>query len=88
MSVRAKIKVASITKFPAPDHPEGMTQAKVTFAAVCRDDPSHENKVFWEHSPTMDFTLHLSARATGALEFFERMMAEKREMYLDFSPAD
>jgi hypothetical protein len=85
---RAKIRVESIRRFPpGTGYPKEATMAEVRFAAVYKDDPGHENKLFWAATPMIQFTMTLAAAGTAALDFFERMMATNREMYLDFTPA-
>lgn len=85
-TARAKIKVSSITRGPRPKHPEAHTYAKVEFGAVYSDDPAHENRAFWSATPQLSMAMHLSVKGTAALDFFQRMMDEDREMYLDFTP--
>lgn len=83
MPVRAKIKVHSMQAFG----PAGTSDSEVTFTAVYKDDPSHENKQFWKYTPSIQFKMTLSPIAGGALEFFRRMLEEGKELYLDFTEA-
>lgn len=83
MPVRAKIKVASMQMFG----PQSKSDTEVTFMAVYKDDPSHENKQFWKFTPNIQFKMTLAPIAGGAVEFFRRMLEEGTEMYLDFTEA-
>lgn len=81
--VRAKIKVTSMKYYGHYDE----SDVEVVFAAVYKDDPSHENKEFWKYTPNLNMSMTLSRDAKGAIAFFHKALAEKTELYLDFSEA-
>jgi hypothetical protein len=80
---RAKIRVSSMEIFS----PQLGSDTKVSFSAVYKDDPSHENKAFWKYTPNISFTMTLSKEATGAIAFFRDKLERNAELYLDFTEA-
>lgn len=70
MTVRAKFKV--INK-------EGNM---VKMLPVYSEDPNHENKKFWDATPSGDITMYITNPA--AVDQFEA----GKEYYVDFTPAE
>jgi hypothetical protein len=89
MAVRAKIFVSSIEhQRNWRKEPGAVGDAVVTFGFAYKADPNHENKAFWEATPSGTLQLRLSGKAgAGAIAFFESMFARNAEMYLDFAEA-
>ena len=81
--MRAKIKISSMKYYGKWDD----SDVEVVFAAVYKDDPSHENKQFWKYTPSLNMAMTLSRDAKGAIAFFRKVMEEGTELYLDFSEA-
>lgn len=50
------------------------------FRAVYSNDPNHENKKFWDATPTADFSMTINNPGAQIFEV-------GREYYLDFTPA-
>ena len=74
MNVRAKFKVEQITKY---NH----GHSEIILRPVYSDDPNHENKKFWDATPSGELKLGLNKASTA--DTFEL----GKEYYLDFSPA-
>lgn len=53
----------------------------VTLRAVYSEDPEHENKAFWEATPSGEIEMHITE--PDAADFFKL----GREYYVDFTPA-
>jgi hypothetical protein len=81
--VRAKIKIASMKYYGHWDD----SDVEVVFAAVYKDDSSHENKQFWKYTPNLTLSMTLSREAKGAIAFFRKAIEEHTELYLDFTEA-
>lgn len=72
-TVRAKFRVSKLDKFD-----QG---TRVEMAPVYSEDPKHENKHFWDATPSG--RLDMVIKNEAAAELFE----EGKEYYLDFAPA-
>lgn len=72
---RAKFKVETKNAYP-----DGKG-ANIEMRAVYSEDPNHENKAFWDATPSG--YLQMSIKSSAA-EMFE----VGKEYYLDISPAD
>ena len=75
MNVRAKFRVEYVNQ----NHYE---QVDIGMAPVYSEDPAHENKAFWDATPTGSLTLSIK-RDMPAAKAFE----VGKEYYLDFTPA-
>lgn len=76
--VRAKFYVYSVTKH-APSN--GRQAGTVRLHPVYSSDPNHENKRFWDATPSGSIEMQVNNMA--ALEQFE----PGQEFYVDFTPA-
>jgi len=74
MSVRAKFKVNAITDYGRDGG------KKVEMRPVYSADPEHENKAFWEATPSGSIEMHIKTSAAEAFEVGS-------EYYVDFTPA-
>lgn len=73
-TVRAKFRVHNISR-----HDWG---TEVFLSPVYSDDPKHENKRFWDSTPSGD--LRMTIKNDAAAQLFEN----GKEYYLDFTPAN
>lgn len=80
MSIRAKFRVESIED--SADVDGRVFSRRITLRAVYSDDPAHENRAFWQATPTG--FLDMSITNPAAFEQFER----GAEYYIDFERAD
>lgn len=75
MTVRAKCRVTSIAK-----HTGGQTDVRLI--PVYSDDPNHENKRFWDYTPSGEIILRIAKpEAADAFEL-------SAEYYVDFTKAE
>lgn len=82
MSVRAKFFIIALEPFyPRSDgQPTGGT---VKLRPVYSQDPSHENKAFWDATPSG--LIEMSINNPTAFDFFAKRMG--KEFYIDFAEA-
>lgn len=78
--VRAKFKVQSIQD--SADTDGKIYSRRVTLAPVYSDDPAHENRAFWQATPTGSIDMWINNPV--AFEQFE----QGTEYYIDFTRAD
>lgn len=75
--VRAKFRVTKAEPFPAPS-----TGGELVLNPVYSEDPNHENKKFWDATPSGEIRMFINNQA--AFEKFEL----DREYYVDFTKAE
>lgn len=80
MSVRAKFKVQSI--LDSTDRDGAIYSRQVTLVPVYSSDPNHENRSFWQATPSGSAVLWINNPA--AFTQFE----QDAEYYLDFTRAE
>ena len=82
-TVRAKFFCKEITRTGWSDQgtPTPSTAVVYKFAAVYSNKPDHENKAFWDATPTAELSMTITNPGGQIFEL-------GREYYLDFTPAE
>ncbi|HQT97979.1 MAG TPA: hypothetical protein PK416_08895 [Thermodesulfobacteriota bacterium] len=79
MTVRAKFTVVKVQPFGTEEYP--MDGGSVILAPVYSEDPNHENKAFWDATPSGTIEMNINnPKAFGQFEL-------GKEYYIDFTPA-
>ena len=76
MTVRAKFYVSKLDPYSPPS-----TGGEVVLFPVYSEDPNHENKKFWDATPSGTIQMIINNPAA-----FERFTMDK-QFYVDFTPA-
>jgi hypothetical protein len=78
MSVRAKFYITTIEPYHG-----GKGGGTVKLRPVYSADPAHENKTFWDATPTGEISMQINN--PSAFDFFTAKIG--KEFYVDFSEA-
>lgn len=81
-TVRAKVFVRNVTQLAYGGTDGKQHQESVEFDFVYADDPDHENRAFWEATPSGKLEMQITN--PGAFGFF----GIGQEYYLDFTLAE
>ena len=78
--VRAKFYVSSITQYAYGD-------TEIKLSPVYSDDENHENKRFWDATPSGEITLNITTRDLSKNDVAVREFVLGQEYYIDFTRA-